>query len=195
MSAAVQPPLSTREALLTAAAACFARTGYRAATVQAIAKEAGFTPPTVYAHFGSKQGLFEALVEEFMVDLHAMIERELPEGLSLAQRLEFRVRDMIELAARRRDLSALLILRPYDLPDLSEYNEDDLELERHWEQLFAHHREELGDRTPREAAIVLDGVLYSFAKAWVRSDAPSLAPQARRIVALVLDGVCGPSPE
>ncbi len=191
MSAAVQPPRSTRDALLAAAADCFSRSGYRAATVQAIAKEAGFTPPTVYAHFGSKQGLFEAMIEELMADLYATVGRELPEDLSLAQRLELRVREMLDMAARRRALFSLLILRPYDLPDLSEHSEDDLELEQHWEQLFAQHADALGDRTPREAALVMDGVLYSFVKAWVRSEEPTLVPKTRRIVALVLDGVRG----
>ena len=61
-SLATNPPPSTPTAILLAAARVFAEAGYRASTVQMIAKEAGFTPPTVYAHFGSKRALFESLV-------------------------------------------------------------------------------------------------------------------------------------
>jgi AcrR family transcriptional regulator len=41
----------------------FARDGYAAATVDAIAAEAGTTKPTLYARFGSKEKLYEAAVE------------------------------------------------------------------------------------------------------------------------------------
>jgi len=178
----------TREMILASAARAFARSGYRAATVQAIAADAGFTPPTVYAHFGSKQGLFEALVEVLLADLMSVVGRTLPEGLSLAQRLELRTRDVLELAERQRDVFTLFIVRPYDLPDLQRGDEEEL-LSLHWERAFAQHADELGDRTPREAALLLEGVLYAFVKRWVASDEDTIAPQARRIVDLILNGL------
>ena len=189
MTAAPSLPVATRDAIMDAAAQIFAREGYRAATMQMIAREAGFTPPTVYSHFGSKLGLFEALVEALLADLFTLMERELPEGLTLAQSLELRVRELLELAARRRALFTLLVLRPYDLPDLSGHEEDEVRLDAFWGALFAEHPEELGDRTPHEAGLVMEGVLHAFTKDWMRSDDPSLAPQTRRIVELVLGGV------
>lgn len=189
MNAIATPPLPTREAILAAAARVFARVGYRAATMQAIAGEAGFTPPTLYAHFGSKQGLLEALVGELLGDLWTLLGRELPEGLSLRQRLELRVRELLELAAERRDVFALVILRPYDLPLLAEHEGDDVRLEQYWEALFARHGDELGDRTATEAARVMEGVLYAFVKAWIRTGEQTLVDQTRRIVDLVLEGI------
>jgi AcrR family transcriptional regulator len=47
-----------RDALLRVAAALFARDGFAATSVRAIAKEAGVDPTLVIRHFGSKEGLF-----------------------------------------------------------------------------------------------------------------------------------------
>ncbi|HEY5630206.1 MAG TPA: helix-turn-helix domain-containing protein [Candidatus Limnocylindrales bacterium] len=52
----------TRRAILDAAEAEFARVGYTATTVVALAHAAGVAPETVYAVFGSKLGVLEALV-------------------------------------------------------------------------------------------------------------------------------------
>lgn len=180
----------TRAMILRAAARAFASQGYRATTVQVIAQEAGFTPPTVYAHFGSKQGLLEALVEELRVDLFAVLGRPLPEGLSLRQSLELRVRDLLELAERQRDTFALFIVRPYDLPDLGGGEEEHM-LSAYWETFLAQHRGELGDRTPLEAAIVIEGILFAWVKRWLASDEPSIAGRTRRLVDLALAGVTG----
>jgi AcrR family transcriptional regulator len=49
---------SPREALRRAAQALFARDGFAATSVRAIAKEAGVDPTLVIRHFGSKEGLF-----------------------------------------------------------------------------------------------------------------------------------------
>lgn len=52
--------------LLSAALAVFSRRGYRVATVDEIAEEAGYSKGAVYWHFGSKDGLFSALLDEYL---------------------------------------------------------------------------------------------------------------------------------
>ena len=54
---------ATRAAIVEAAAVCFAARGFDGCSIDEVAAEAGVTKPTVYAHFGSKEGLCEALVE------------------------------------------------------------------------------------------------------------------------------------
>ncbi|MEM7285051.1 MAG: TetR/AcrR family transcriptional regulator [Actinomycetota bacterium] len=54
----------TRDAILGGAAACFGRVGFAGASMDDIAAAAGVTKPTVYAHFGSKDGLFTELLQE-----------------------------------------------------------------------------------------------------------------------------------
>jgi AcrR family transcriptional regulator len=60
-----RPPsqTGTREAILVAARAAFARSGFDGASLRAIATEAAVDPALVRHYFGSKRGLFIASVE------------------------------------------------------------------------------------------------------------------------------------
>ena len=58
----IRPP-KTREALLAAARRLVVQDGTGAVTVRAVARNAGTTTPAVYALFGSKEGLLQALAE------------------------------------------------------------------------------------------------------------------------------------
>jgi AcrR family transcriptional regulator len=53
------------------AARLFATRGYGATSVRTIAEEAGVTKPTLYYHFGSKEGLAQALLTAPMTELVA----------------------------------------------------------------------------------------------------------------------------
>lgn len=74
-----------RDAILAAARRHFARDGFKATTLRAIADEAGVTPAMLHYHFGNKEGLYFAVVEQvaepMLHELGGM--RELPgiEGL------------------------------------------------------------------------------------------------------------------
>jgi AcrR family transcriptional regulator len=52
-----------REAILTAAARVIARSGVRGLRVEEVASEAGVSPPLLYYHFASRQGLIRATLE------------------------------------------------------------------------------------------------------------------------------------
>jgi AcrR family transcriptional regulator len=54
----------TRADLVAAATRVFARRGYRAATVDDVAREAGLTTGAVYSNFSGKQELFQAALED-----------------------------------------------------------------------------------------------------------------------------------
>jgi AcrR family transcriptional regulator len=56
----------TRSSLLAAAARVYARSGFGGATLDEVAAEAGFTKGAVYSHFGSKENLLLALMEEHL---------------------------------------------------------------------------------------------------------------------------------
>lgn len=56
----------TRAQLLEAAARVYARRGFEAATLDEVAEEAGFTKGAVYDHFGSKEKLLLALLDEHL---------------------------------------------------------------------------------------------------------------------------------
>ncbi|HEY4812707.1 MAG TPA: TetR/AcrR family transcriptional regulator [Solirubrobacteraceae bacterium] len=56
----------TRARLLEAAARVYARRGFSGATLDEVAAEAGFTKGAVYGHFGSKENLLLALMDEHL---------------------------------------------------------------------------------------------------------------------------------
>lgn len=72
-----------RDELLVAAAHEFADLGYAGASTARIARRARVTQPLVHHHFGSKEGLWLALVDELFGELRGMLEAE-------AKRLEGR---------------------------------------------------------------------------------------------------------
>lgn len=55
---------SSREAILRAARDLFTTKGFANTAVREICQEAGVTAPVLYYYFGSKEGLFEAVVEQ-----------------------------------------------------------------------------------------------------------------------------------
>lgn len=54
----------TRQSILDAATSIFAEKGFSAANVNEIVALAGTTKPMIYYHFGSKEGLFAAVLED-----------------------------------------------------------------------------------------------------------------------------------
>jgi AcrR family transcriptional regulator len=68
-------PRAEREPLMLAAARrAFEERGYRDASMDDIAAAAGITKPMLYAYFGSKQGLYEACLEQVTGELIEVLE-------------------------------------------------------------------------------------------------------------------------
>lgn len=63
----------TRAALLEAATRVFGRDGYHAATTKTIAREAGANQALISYHFGGKEGLYVAVVEQIVDTIGARI--------------------------------------------------------------------------------------------------------------------------
>jgi AcrR family transcriptional regulator len=84
---------ATRTAIVHAARKLFAEQGYLATTLQAIAREAEVSVPTLYAVFGSKAAILSALVKSSGAD-------EAIRSLARAAFAEHDPRQQLELAAR-----------------------------------------------------------------------------------------------
>lgn len=82
-----QRKAETRRRLLGAAAELFAREGYDAVSVDAIADAADRTSGSVYAHFGGKAGLLTALLDGFQDDMAAVIGAEFAAHADLHSRV------------------------------------------------------------------------------------------------------------
>lgn len=72
-------PEQTRRALLDQAAALALHNGIAALTLPAVAEAAGVTKGAVFHHFGSKQGLTEALCADLIASIDTEIEASLAE--------------------------------------------------------------------------------------------------------------------
>ncbi len=64
----------TRARILDVAARAFARNGYDATGVAEICRQAGVSKGAFYYHFASKQALFMALLDHWMVQLQAALQ-------------------------------------------------------------------------------------------------------------------------
>jgi len=103
----------TRRDIVDAAARVFAEAGFHEATMQAIAREVGFTAASLYTYFASKDEIFAALVDDLAGALRATFEAPVPAGLTFDQRLELLLQRQLEVAvARRQALRILFDLGP-----------------------------------------------------------------------------------
>jgi AcrR family transcriptional regulator len=99
----------TRRRLLAAAARVFRRRGYRGASVEAIAAEAGYTVGALYSNFEGKDDLLLALLEE---ELGAITKRVVAAAAEADDAIEKLRRGALEWMAvldEERDFYVLLI--------------------------------------------------------------------------------------
>lgn len=76
----------SRRVLLDAAAKEFAKHGARGARVETIVKSARVNERMIYHHFGSKDGLYQAVLADQWQGLGATLQRSLPAATELAPR-------------------------------------------------------------------------------------------------------------
>lgn len=98
------------ERILDAATSVFAREGFDRANMDVIAAEAEATKPTLYARFGSKEGLFEAAVEREYEVRKARLFDAYADGdaVPFRQRLHRWSSAYFDLVAERPEASVLI---------------------------------------------------------------------------------------
>jgi AcrR family transcriptional regulator len=96
----------TRAELLDTAATVFARRGYRGASVEEIAEEAGYSHGAVYSNFDGKADLFLAVLEEYMAKRAqelAATQADLPEDAPIELRARALADQWMERFAKDRE--------------------------------------------------------------------------------------------
>jgi AcrR family transcriptional regulator len=181
----------TRQDIVEAAARVFARSGYHAATMQAIAHEVGFTAASLYTYFESKEAIYGALREDMKRRILATYDAVAPAGLSFAQQLELLLQRQLALVAERLD--ALRVLFDAAQPFQEERDARAAFLHRAARFLAETGRRELRI-PPEEAAHVLFGLLHGRVISWLlREDDPDPHRLAAHVVDLFLHGAGRPT--
>jgi len=106
------PAAERRDAILDAALPLFAAHGYAATSINEVVGATGVTKPVVYQHFGSKQGLYTALLEREGRAMLAGIGPALVPDRPLDERLQAIAEEMIAFVRARPDSGRLLFRTP-----------------------------------------------------------------------------------
>ncbi|MCA8917902.1 MAG: TetR/AcrR family transcriptional regulator [Planctomycetes bacterium] len=106
MSIAQTTDENTHSAILREAATLFAVRGYDAVSVREIVHAAGVTKPSLYYHFGSKAGVAQALIDEFLAAATATRHAVFESTTEVRELLESYTREMLALALQYRNTLA-----------------------------------------------------------------------------------------
>jgi AcrR family transcriptional regulator len=105
----------TRRRVLAAAMEVFAREGYHAARMDAIAGAAGVSKGALYSHFPGKLPLFSARVDEFAAELGADVAAAIAAHQGGVARVEAAVTAALSLFGRRRTLARIELIEAASL--------------------------------------------------------------------------------
>ena len=107
---------SRRAALLTAAAALFARSGFNGVSIEDLGAAVGVSGPAVYRHFTGKQAVLSALLvgasDDLLLGGQAVVDQAADAPAALAALVRFHVRFALDnpdvIRVQDRDLDSLL---------------------------------------------------------------------------------------
>ena len=186
----------TRQQILQAALRRFAHSGYAGASVQHIVDEAKVTKPMLYYHFGSKEGLYSALIE-WAADERLRRSREAAErGTTLAGKFTEIIAATFEFVRQNRELTRLSIGTAFaakgEVPD---QNQCMCKGRRVFDMMqeLAESGRRAGVLKRGFSAVELTMGIYGMMNFYVMlhlvmPDEPLSRAQAERIVALFLSG-------
>lgn len=100
---------TSQNRILNKALELFSSKGYEATSVREICEASGLTKPTLYHFFGSKEGVYRALVEGALNEVHTDLLAELAGPGDSHQRLRGMARRYLAYARERRDLARFLM--------------------------------------------------------------------------------------
>jgi AcrR family transcriptional regulator len=102
--------------ILQKALELFSDRGYDATSVREICEAAGITKPTLYHFFGSKEGVYRAIVEGALEQFRADVVGALTREGTLRERLVRMARAYVEAAVRNPDLARFIMALIHNPP-------------------------------------------------------------------------------
>lgn len=156
---------ATRQKILSAAADIASKVGYSKATTKSIAGAAGVNEVTLFRHFGSKENLFSAAIEEYggpsMVPIiEAQFSGDYHQDLLMVGRF------LLDVLTARREILRLLLCESAHIPEVrSVLARNPYELR----QMLARYLQERVDKgtihqgNPEVMAQAFMGMFFSYA--------------------------------
>jgi AcrR family transcriptional regulator len=178
-----------REDVLLAAARAFGRIGLARTTMADIAGEAGYTVPSLYAYYGSKDEIVDALGALFSSDILAVFDDGFPSGLTTRQRVELLLRRLFAMTERRREILAVFFALPVHGGNTRGID-DGYEITRlRLSRWFRENEGLKSRRTADELAMALLGLCDAVLRRWDREKRRTLLVSQASVVAdLFLNG-------
>lgn len=163
-----------REAILTHAAALFARSGYPATSMNQVAEACGLSKATLYHYYRDKDAMLVAIAEGHVLKLRALVDEVLAQALPPEARLRTLIRRIVEEYADAQHAHRVLtedvrFLAPDDRRRV-------LDTERHVVDGFAQAVAELRPglalaRLDKPLTMLLFGMI-NWLFTWMRTDGP-----------------------
>lgn len=100
--------MTTRERILDSALVSFGTRGYDGTSLDALAARLGVRKQTILHHFGSKERLLDAVIDQSAGELAEALERALSKAGDGFDRVDALVRAVFRVAARRPELLGLV---------------------------------------------------------------------------------------
>ena len=101
-------PADTKRELLDAGRELFAEHGFRGTTVRSLAKRAGTNIGAVAYHFGSKEALYHAVIEEVTAPVRDRLAKEIRGTQSPLDQIESHMRATFAFLAENPDVARLV---------------------------------------------------------------------------------------
>lgn len=99
----------SNDRILLEALQLFSSKGYDATSVREICEAAGITKPTLYHFYGSKEGVYRALVDGTLEAFHANLVRDLEAKIPVQEKLRRVARGYFDNARQNRELMRFIL--------------------------------------------------------------------------------------
>lgn len=187
----------TAERIAECAAELFAQKGYAATSIREITEAAKVTKPTLYYHFGSKDGLIRHLVEGTLGAYASHLE-EMATRTDYEVALRELVQQQFEFGESHPAIVTLLVRLDVQRPENLDFDLEAAQMQNHFllERFFSAGVEAGAFRgEPRFLAMSFVGMMISHLMVRVRFPDAPFGPPARAahdLISLLLDGARAP---